>query len=125
MSRSVPTTVALVAILLTACGPFGAERWDEVPTPWSIESIDGATLTLSVQVGSSTCDRNPRIAEVDEQESTVRISAVRETLTNARACTDDLGFETIVVELEQPLGDRALEGCWPDGRDMPCPTADF
>jgi hypothetical protein len=125
MSRPVLAALVVATMLLTACGPFGPERWREVPTPWAIDSIDGATLTLQVQVGSSTCDRNPRIAEVEEQDAFVRISAVRETLTNPRACTMDLGFATMVVELAEPLGDRALEGCWPDGRDLPCPTADF
>jgi hypothetical protein len=119
-------TALIVALLSVSCGIFTpAERWEEVPTNWSIDAVDGVTLTLTVEVGSSSCDRNPRIAEVVETDSVVTIRAVRETWVNANACTDDMGFTKLQVELDEPLGDRALDGCWADGRDMPCPTTDW
>jgi hypothetical protein len=122
LTRTALALAVVLTFLGAACDRAEEPVWQEVGTTWRVLAVDGANLTLEVDVGSSTCDRNPRIVEVVEHARGVTIRAVRETLVNADACTTDMGFATLAVELAEPLGDRFLEGCWPDGRDLHCPV---
>lgn len=99
---------ALVAgvFVVASCG-----AGDQVATrPWALTAVDGARLSLVVEMSGDTRCENFDHVDVDESADTVELTAfvrVREQ----DAC-DDIGkyFETVVV-LDAPLGGRAVTGC--------------
>lgn len=84
-------------------------------TPWALAAEpEGATLQLTVAIGSSSCDRFERI-DVAEGPGIVTIETfVRTSAGPGVACTTDFGVQDMTVTLDAPLADRALTGCDPD-----------
>ena len=77
--------------------------------------IDGATLTIALPIGSSSCNRFDHI-DIEERGDAVSISAVVEQRSDRpfeTVCTGDLRVEAVTVTLEEPLGVRELLGCAP------------
>lgn len=66
-------------------------------------------LDLVVFVGSSSCHDFRRV-DVEEDESEVRVTAYV-TSSGDEDCTADDVRRLETVELDAPLGDRALRGC--------------
>jgi hypothetical protein len=83
------------------------------PSYWQLlETPNGTTLKLYVAVGNS-CDSFERV-DVEETGNAVTIRSYSRQTLDGDGCTDQLFHEQISVELEQPLGDRALLGCAPE-----------
>lgn len=79
---------------------------------WALTAIDGNTLALLIAVGSGSCHHFERV-DVAETAAEINITAVVAEKEQSGFCTADLGFESVDVALEDPLGDRALTGCAP------------
>lgn len=105
------TLVLLAGLIVVSCS-----SWVEGAHDWALTSVDGNVLSVVVAVGSSSCDRFEGV-EVSEDQSEVSISAlVSEKQSGGlftTGCNSDMGFENIEIELNHPLGDRALTGCVP------------
>lgn len=84
---------------------------------WVVEGFDqdGQTLVVSTFFGgvASDCTRFQGW-EVDEREDAVEIEALIWERRFQSVCTDDGAVEQLTVNLEAPLGDRALVGCGQD-----------
>jgi hypothetical protein len=67
---------------------------------------------------ASGCERAGR-ARVAETQDTVVINAFKSVATDRdRPCTEELGYVDESVELDGPLGSRALVGCRPPATDI-------
>ena len=84
---------------------ISAVHWelDEVPT--------GSQLRMIGFIGSSSCDSFDRV-EVAESDITVDVQVLVRSNGN-EACTADMRLQAITVDLDEPLGRRALTGCQP------------
>jgi hypothetical protein len=109
--------VSVLALTIASCSLFAATRDD--PHDWALQDVVGNTLTLVVEVGSSSCDHFKAV-EVDETPTKVNIT----TLVTEReagpgplsaGCTSDLVLRHVDVVLVEPLGERGLVGCAPGG----------
>jgi hypothetical protein len=82
------------------------------PADWDLrEPVDGNVLELVVYIGSSSCHSFNGV-EVDEHDDAVSITA-RVRSSNDSDCTADDATHEVTVRLDEPLGERALEGCRP------------
>jgi hypothetical protein len=101
--------VASVAFAVAACSDSG----QIVGAEWDLRSApDDTRLLVRIGVGSGSCHSLEDV-DVTEQADLVEIHArVRET---AGDCTSDLRTADRMVPLSEPLGNRVLTGCRPDG----------
>jgi hypothetical protein len=100
---------ALFAFAVAACSESG----QIVGAQWDLRSApDDTRLLIRIGVGSGTC-HSLEDTVVTERADQVDIEArVRET---GGDCTADLRTADRTVTLSEPLGNRALTGCRPDG----------
>ncbi len=115
-------TVAAAAVLVA--GLLGALIWSGYPrgvgpgwvsnNGWQLDamSIDGTTLTVSTNFGgvASGCTRFEEWTW-SESDDRVDIEARLWQAIAPQACTSDGAFESLTIQLEQPLGNRDLTGC--------------
>lgn len=108
--------IALTAVL-TCCG--AGRALDGVidgvaPNEWALDAStpDGQTLLLRTHFGgvASNCARFEGFT-VEQTETEVHVVANVWRDRFADFCTDDGATEALVLELDAPLGDRALTGC--------------
>lgn len=120
-----------LSVLLVACGtvsPWSSDGQRQAGTPppapsatdvversdWRLaEPAQGRQLQVLVPIPSAaSCGSFDR---VDMSESADRVSVeifVRRLVPGeGAACTDDLAFQVVTLDLEQDLGERQLEGC--------------
>jgi hypothetical protein len=89
---------------MSACAGGSVER-----TAWRLsEPPNGRSLELGVFSGHSSCLDYDRV-EAEETDDSVLIRAY--VRYNGGDCTDDFVTERVKVALDQPLGDRRLDGC--------------
>ena len=97
---------ASFGLLLGCGGPRAAA--------WVVQAPVGPNATfvpVTVFVGSSSCNRIDSV-EVDETEGTVSITAkVRRSSGGDGGCTADMSAVAVAVDLNEPLGQRRLDGC--------------
>lgn len=76
--------------------------WDEYPSPSETE------LLLAFYSGNPACYGVRSVVEEDEAE--VRVATISGTLPDAvgSACTQEARYVSVVIELEEPLGEREL-----------------
>lgn len=81
---------------------------------WVVDGLDqeGQRLVVSTFFGGVASDC-ARFAgwEVDERDDAVEINALIWHRLLPSGCTDDGASEELVIELDDPLGDRPLRGC--------------
>ncbi|MET4226149.1 hypothetical protein [Oerskovia enterophila] len=94
--------------MLVACGAGTPERQR---VEWVLVSEEGTSLDLGVYAGGSTCTDDDGI-EVEEGAESVEVRAF--VLRTTGTCSEDFGVRLVTVELEEPLGERALVGCGGD-----------
>ena len=75
---------------------------------WLSENVDGTRLDVVTYVGSGSCTEFDRV-HVEESAEDVLIEAY--VTVQGNDCTDDYTWASTQVELDDPLGDRALTGC--------------
>jgi hypothetical protein len=101
----------LVGVLVVGATLRFVER-----VPWNLRGVsnDGKTLFLEIPIGglASGCNGFDHV-EVMENPRAVNVltfawSNVRDRVAN---CSADLGLVPASVELQEPLGERRLEGC--------------
>lgn len=116
--------LAIVALLLVGCDRLllesGVGDREATPTRWFLAGDAGDNpFLITVVVGSSSCNELDDVV-VSEVDGQVRVDATILTPTQDQDCTLDLSVQDVLVDLETPLGDRALLGCEP----LPVEAAD-
>ena len=96
------------------CSRFGR------PQRWALEALSPDGQNLVVSSPASGCTRFEEWV-VEETDVAVNIDALAWNPDGPAECTADLGYTTLEVVLEQPLGERALQGCQRNG---PCFSLD-
>ena len=97
------------AAILAGCGS------DSSQTDWVLrEEPAGNTLLVDVAIGNS-CYFFHRI-EVDETQERVIIESFSKG--GGPDCADLLKIEQHEIQLDQPLGERKLDGCHPPGPNV-------
>jgi hypothetical protein len=108
----------MAAGLLTVLVAVGcADDQRTVRSAWDLAApvTPGETeFEVVVYVGSSSCNVFDR-TEIEESDLSVTVSAWTTDTRGEDDCTADLGVVREVVQLEAPLGARALVGCRPEG----------
>lgn len=95
----------LITLLISACAGGSVDR-----TAWRLsEPPNGRSLELLIFSGHSSCLTYDRV-EAEETEDSVLIRAYVH-YNGDDGCTDDFVTERVKVQLDQPLGDRKLDGC--------------
>ena len=98
-------TVVVVLLALSGCS------WgDQFTAPWVLtEAAQGTGLHVEALIAGTGCTELLRW-QVTETDERVEIRPVLRR-TDAGSCTDDIGNEAHVVQLQEPLGERDLTGC--------------
>jgi hypothetical protein len=106
-------TVGAVATVLLATAVASCVWTRDAPTDWRLAGpVEGNRLELLVvQPGTAACRPFADI-DVDESEDAVQIIARVET-SSEDDCPATSDTRLVVVELDEPLGDRELTGCEP------------
>lgn len=110
--------VGAVAICVLAVF-VGASFRSVSAVPWSLKDIDdhARTITVLVRLTGVVADgrgcMGVRHSEVSETKNSVdlKVYVWRKLLTPRDLCPADLVFQEVKIQLEAPLGSRALEGC--------------
>lgn len=98
------------ALLVVLLALSGCTWGNQLTAPWVLaEAPQGTELHVEALIGGTSCTELLRW-QVTETEERVEIRPVLRR-TDAGNCTDDIGGETHVVRLEEPLGQRDLTGC--------------
>jgi len=99
-------------VLIAGCGS------DSSQTDWVLrEEPAGNSLLIDVAIGNS-CNFFDRI-DVHETQKRVEIESFSTfSLSGGDGCADLLKVEQDEIQLDEPLGDRKLEGCHPPGPNV-------
>ena len=108
------TLAGAAAVLLLV----GASLRTTSSVPWKLVSVseDGRKLTVQIQL-SGSAGRDPCMGfdhvRVDESPNVVTVRAFvwRRLVSQREACTAELGWKDIEVNLSKPLDGRELSGC--------------
>ena len=104
----------IIVVLSAACSSSSVEQAQWVLT----EEPSGSNLQVRAVFGGSSCTsfREWRVSESPEM---VEIEATYER-SGSVECTADEVYEDEIIELDEPLADRALEGCRPETSGADC-----
>ena len=97
--------VITIAIAVKSCSSIKRTSWELAEPP------SGHELQISVQVGG--CDLFARTSVTETDETVVVEAYVRDDALTASGCDDGIFTERRTVQLQAPLGNRALQGCNP------------
>ena len=100
------------AALVAGCGSSSTQ------TDWVLrEEPAGTTLQIDVAIGNS-CNFFDRI-EIDETQERVNVASFSTfSQGGGDGCDDLLKIEQHEIQLDQPLGERRLDGCHPPGPNV-------
>lgn len=104
----------MVAVLSAACSSSSVEQ-----APWVLtEEPSGSNLQVRAVFGGSSCTSFQEW-RVTESSELVEIEAIYER-SGGSECTADEVYEDERINLDEPLADRALEGCRPEASGADC-----
>lgn len=90
-------------------------QWQREQTSWALQAVDGSQLKIVAAVGGDPdCERfgTTEVIEHDDEVEIRAFSLVRVPAANEELiCEASAKLEPESVQLEAPLGDRALTGC--------------
>lgn len=87
---------------------------------WDVVSVDGATVTLKYYVNEPGCSLDlDRIDQVENSGDVTLHVIVGFRGDEGASCPTAFSSRTAVVALSEPLGERLLLGCRPDGSFVP------
>ena len=111
--RQVVAALLVLALTGAGCGDGGGGG-ERVDAPWFVVGTRRAdVLILDVGIGSSSCN-DLHGFEAIESEDSVEIHAYV-TVDEGGDCTADYDVLTIDLQLDDPLGQRRIVGCRPEG----------
>jgi len=109
--RQAVTALLVLALTGAGCGDGGDEPVD---APWFVVGTRRAdVLILDVGIGSSSCN-DLHGFEAIESEDSIEIHAYV-TVDEGGDCTADYDVLTVDLQLDDPLGQRRIVGCRPEG----------
>lgn len=96
--------------------PTGAEVGTVRTDWWFSKPPAGTEFEVVAFTGSSECVRFNRV-EVEESAQVITIHAYVDLVSNAN-CTDDYTIHAEDLRLSEPIGDRAIVGCFAPGSGL-------
>jgi hypothetical protein len=97
----------------TAAPPTAPSGYERKDVEWFIRSIENDNRTLKIMYTTGGCDRDGG-ATADESPDKVVVDAWKYVRTGTGfVCTADIRESKATVNLDAPLGNRALVGCRP------------
>jgi hypothetical protein len=109
-------SVAVVLVILGGLVLVASSAREVSAAPWALERIEGSGQTLVLQLRmsgvASGCMGFDHVV-VDETGDAITVTAYtwRKKLSLGEACTAELAYKQVSVNLKQALGDRDLRGC--------------